>query len=160
MPIVALLVGLGGLWLGEDLDRGLILGLVAWGILGVLCFVAGVVGAIVARPRWGVPVGALAVLLAGSGGLLAGNWEVGNAFNGCVQRGEMVREQLESHRLRHGEYPASLGELDPTVACGARVLRGSLLTYRREGTEGYILTFGDWLVTHWASESSAFEAQK
>ena len=81
-----------------------------------------------------------------------------SAFNECVSEGEQVRVALASHRARHGSFPVLLKELAEPTLC-RRVMLPSLMRYSMT-PGGYELRFGDWLVSHRATDSRPFEAEK
>lgn len=96
-------------------------------------------------------------------GVLAVGWVAGGqssqrAYDECMARGEEVRSALAEFRAHAGGYPRSLDEIPRRLPC-RRVLRGSLLKYELTGS-GYALSFGDWLVSHSATESEGFMAHK
>ena len=99
------------------------------------------------------------IVLGIAGGWYTGRTIVSRAFNDCVARGETVRVSLEQFRTKHGEFPKDLDRLARRDLPGQRWLRGSILAYRRT-PGGYELSFSDWLVTHRATETDAFSAQK
>lgn len=155
--------GASGVWLGEDLVRGLlhidseirspvtavvVAVLLLWAAFGAApsrfalrtLMVASLVGALV-------------------GGWFAGRHEAMLAFNDCVERGEQVREALKNYRKQQGHYPDSLEALGMEDLPGKRWLRGDLLQYIG-AQRRYRLMFRDQLVTHTASETSPFMAQK
>src|SRR5215510_4384718 len=76
----------------------------------------------------------------------------------CVERGEEVRILLSEYRRSHSVYPETLNQLRSPIIC-ARISRPTLLTYERT-TNGYTLSFHDWLVHHAASEDQSFLAHK
>ena len=90
--------------------------------------------------------------------ILLGRHEGAMAFNDCVANAESVRPLLRDYKRRHGEFPGSLSKLGAALPC-QRLLRGTLLAYEPSG-DGYDLYFGDWLVTHSASDSHGFGARK
>jgi hypothetical protein len=94
-----------------------------------------------------------------AGGHYIGHQESSAAFNDCVHRGETVRVALAEFFDEHGNYPDNLGSLQVPDLPGGRLLRGQVLGYRTMD-DGYELFFGDWLVSHYATESSAFTAHK
>ena len=104
------------------------------------------------------------VMLAVVCGLLAiaalnlGSRSFRSAFNECVSRGEAVRAALATHRARHGSFPVQLSELAEPAPC-RRAMLTSLLHYSMT-PETYELWFGDWLVSHRATDSHPFEATK
>jgi hypothetical protein len=100
-----------------------------------------------------ISIAALACL-----GFWSGDRIATRAFNSCVERGEQVRIALAQHKLRTGRYPASLQELGSAIP-GTRVLRGNLLVYEPT-TNGYALSFSDWLVTHSATEHGEWSVAK
>lgn len=89
---------------------------------------------------------------------LAGAQEATYAFNDCVQNGEQVREALSAYRLKRGRFPDSLTSLNVHLP-GQLLLPPHTLSYRRT-SDGYLLVFSDWLVTHEASEAHSFIATK
>ncbi|RYD38184.1 MAG: hypothetical protein EOP87_02075, partial [Verrucomicrobiaceae bacterium] len=128
LPIVLLLVvSLGwGIWVGEDVHA--FLGLSQVGLIGGMVLL--VLG--FALPRRVLRRVGLAV---GVSGLLVSGYFIGDhrgtaAFNGCVLSGENVRQALADHRRRTGSFPAKLADLVQPLP-GGRILRGSLLEYRR-----------------------------
>lgn len=90
-------------------------------------------------------------------------WQVGHAshtraFTACLDEGDLLRPRLDVFRRQHGHFPAELEELPGPLPCPL-ITRASLLDYQRSDS-GYRLSFGDALVSHVASESEAFAAQK
>ena len=81
-----------------------------------------------------------------------------SAFNECVERGQEVRILLSEYHHSHSEYPETLNRLRSPIPC-SRFTRSTLLTYERT-TNGYTLSFHDWLVEHNASEDRSFLAHK
>ena len=143
------------LWLGEDLGRAIPLGvffvLPAGALLGFwLSPYRALAGAL------GV---ASAIVLLGAGGWYAGRVNATAAFNDCLERGEAVRVSLARFEARNGRFPQGLDRLAHRDLPGRRWLRGTVLAYRSTA-QGYELSCSDWLVTHQATESTAFAAQK
>lgn len=142
-----------GYWLGEG-------GLRLW---DAALWGAGVVGGLMAavvtpgKMRGKVLPGASAVMLL-FGAWFAGSHSLAQAFNACVDKGEDIRALLTKYHEERAEYPANLDALTASIPCG-RLTRPSLLVYERT-TAGYRLSFGDWLVTHTATESEPFVGHK
>jgi hypothetical protein len=161
LPVVVLaaIALLAGVWLGEDPGwppgSGLLLlaSSVVWLLLGWLL-------TRLASRVWyvGLVVGVACAGMFGAG-LLLGDQESTRALNDCIDRGETVRAALSDYHRQHGRYPDELAELGMSDLPGNLLLRGNILRYRSTGT-GYRLEFGDWLVTHEATESSPFAAHK
>ena len=150
--VALVLAGAVGLWFGEGLGGlpGISEGVAALRVCGIAV-------ATVRRPvpRIGAAVLALAVFV---GSWVAGSWEAGKAYGASVDACEDIREELVRFRRMTGAFPAELSELEHPLP-GNRILRGSVLTYSREG-DGYVLQISDWLVTHWASNSDSCTAHK
>jgi hypothetical protein len=87
---------------------------------------------------------------------LAGAREATLALNECIDQGEAVRESLGRYHARTGEYPRRLSDLGSHIPGGMTLAPGRL--HYRVVAKGYVLEFGDWLVTHRASESEPFLA--
>lgn len=102
---------------------------------------------------------ALLAMIAFGAGEVAGAEAHSRAFNECVRNGERVREALAEHRATTGRYPEQLEELTSSVDLCERPLRGSLLRYQRTPS-GYEIAFSDWLITHSATASEPFMADK
>ena len=75
------------------------------------------------------------------------------------RHGEAVRVSLARFEARNGRFPQALDRLARRDIPGQRWLRGTVLAYERT-SQGYELSCSDWLVTHQATESTAFAAQK
>jgi hypothetical protein len=148
-----------GWWLGEDISMlvGNALTLVLLLILSIALTVATFLALGFERGRAGIAgIGAVITLALGFWG---GSEVSQRAFNECLVGGESVRERLDEYKVRHGFYPKALSELPGRIPC-QRTLRGSLLEYSLHGKDGYKLRFGDWLVTHEATDKDAFLAVK
>ncbi|GJJ04168.1 hypothetical protein RugamoR64_47060 [Duganella rhizosphaerae] len=89
---------------------------------------------------------------------MGGAAEGARAFNECVVHGEEVRVLLTQYRAAHGRYPARLSELHARLP-GELFFPPHVLHYELTAS-GYRLGFGDWLVSHEATESDAFMAHK
>lgn len=148
----SLLAAVGGFWFGEaSVSPGLA------ELLAALAFAAA--GFALHRGPWlrralaaAATVGVFAIAL------VAGGESSRRAYNECVARGEEVRSALAEFRSRTGRYPQSLDEIPHQLAC-RRMLRGSILKYEMTKS-GYHLRFGDWLVSHSATESEGFTPHK
>jgi hypothetical protein len=161
LSILAFCVGVIflGVWRGEDISVGpfdYIIDLA----MGLVWFVASTsVAWRNKRIRAKVALVGIAVPVALIVGLYVGQRESTQAFNECVQKGEPVRAALGAYYSEKGRYPEGLTSLQMEDLPGDRLLRGNILQYTSAG-EGYELFFGDWLVSHTATESSPFTAQK
>ncbi len=151
--ILVVLFGAVGFWLGED-------ALQPWAVLPI---VVGVIGsAIVALIMSGkmglrILIG-IATFVLYVAGFFFGSFSFSHAYNECVERGEEVRVQLSEYRLKKGQYPECLNQLERFGLCG-RLTRPTILQYKRTAG-GYALSFKDWLVEHTATESEPFMAHK
>jgi hypothetical protein len=76
-----------------------------------------------------------------------------------VTDGESVRESLARYHAHTGEFPPRLSALGSHLP-GQLTLPPGKLHYQRTAKGGYVLDFGDWLVTHRASETEPFFAVK
>lgn len=109
------------------------------------------------KPRFKV-LGGFVLLAVYAVAFILGSHSFTRAFNECVERGDEVRVQLSEYRQKNGQFPDRLSLLEGDGLCGC-ITRSTLLKYERT-TDGYILIFKDWLVTHTATESDPFFAHK
>jgi len=147
-------------WFGEDpyAPMGTNLLLALWLILFIALEV--ITFLVLGRPRKLVGVaGCLGVAIILPLGFVGGSKASTRAFNECVAVGETVRDRLAEYRSTHGFFPGELSELPGKLPC-QRPLRGTLLEYAPRGRDSYGLHFGDWLVTHEATEKDPFMARK
>ena len=143
-----------GIWCGGDLTK--FLGISPLGIVGASALL--VISTLVHKHTMGK-----FFLLGGTIIAIAVGWNLGHryalsAFNECVNRGEVVRDELARFKDRSGRYPDDLSALEMNLP-GQRLLRGNILNYQKTD-KGYDIRFQDWLVTHTADEESGFCAQK
>jgi len=153
--LLAIVVLLGGEWLGEGLDDPLdnLLALASLAVTSAI-WVAWLFG-----PGWRRRlVAAFSIATLACLGFWSGDRVSTRAFNSCVERAEEVRVALAAHKSRTGRYPGTLQELGVAIP-GRRVLRGSILVYEPNGN-GYALSFSDWLVTHSATERGGWHVAK
>jgi hypothetical protein len=143
-----------GIWSGEDLSTLLGLSNGALTMMGI-CFVGAILIPRGVLQRFLFPLGVAGLLVAGH---QIGNHSSKTAFNECFDSGESVRKDLADYRSRTGAFPETLKAMGKPLPDG-RLLRGSLLEYHREG-DGYELAFGDHWVSHRATSSRAFHANK
>ncbi len=153
VALAVVVAAIGGYWFGGDPRP-----LPGVADLAFVFLIALVVGAIPGRRFVARTCASLFVLVVFVGSWVAGTHEASVAFNECVAECEAVRDRLDQYRATSGAYPESLAELGPPLP-GARILRGPLLDYSRRGA-GYVLEFGDWMVTHTASDSEPCFARK
>ena len=144
-----------GIWLGEDLTAALPTEVFFLALAGSL------LGYLVTpyRSLMGALGTAGIIALCAAGGFFTGRTIATAAFNDCVARGEAVRVSLARFEARTGRFPHGLDRLSRRDIPGQRWLRGTVLAYRPT-SQGYELSCSDWLVTHQATESTAFAAQK
>ena len=148
-------LALGGYWIGEHLD---FLAAIQYGTLlfVLLTFFA----------CWLVRQGGFLLMMCVglcSTTTIVYSWHAGQqtavfAFNECVSNGERVRQQLAEHHQKYGNFPTHLRALKSNLPCQL-ALPPQLLQYSQT-TTGYFLWFGDWLVTHHATESEPLMAHK
>jgi len=152
LALVVLLSGIG-FWLGEA-------GGPPWGALPIAIGIVGSMAvALTLEGRRAMKVSAGAAMIAAYAlAFFCGLASFGHAFNECVERGEEVRILLNEYHRSYSEYPETLNQLRSPAPC-ARMSRPTLLTYERT-TNGYALSFHDWLVDHTASEDRSFLADK
>ncbi len=81
------------------------------------------------------------------------------AYNDSVDRGEELRAQLNLYFKANGAYPNSLAELEIKNMPGKRWFGKTIIKYQIR-PEGYLLDFGDQMVSWRATESEAFTASK
>ena len=151
--VAVLFAGIGGYWFGGDPQPLPGLADLAFGFLTAVAAAALPGRRLIART-----CAAVLVLATFVGSWIAGASEASIAFNDCVAQCEALRGRLDEYRSTKGAYPDSLADLGSPLP-GGRMLRGSLLEYSRRGT-GYVFEFGDWLVTHRATDSEPCFAQK
>jgi hypothetical protein len=152
VALAALISGIG-FWLGEA-------GRPPWSALPIAVGIVGSMGVVLTlagRRTMKASAGA-AMIGVYALTLFCGLASFGHAFNECVERGEEVRTLLSEYRRSHSVYPETLNQLRSPIPC-ARISRPTLLTYERT-TNGYTLSFHDWLVHHTASEDQSFLAHK
>ena len=148
-----------GVWRGEDSYAGPFDYTIDI-VIAQVCFFASILVAWKARRiRAKAAVFGIVIPVALAVGLYSGHQDSQRAFNECVQRGETVRVALGEYFSDNGRYPQALDSLQMEDSPGGRFLRGSILRYKVTG-EGYQLSFGDWLVTHVATDSLPFTAYK
>lgn len=142
-----------GLWLGEG-------GSPPWAVVPVASafLVALAVAVAVPGKLWVKLVGGFGVFALYAAALFLGWLSFTHAFGECVEKGEEVRVQLSEYEKKNGQFPARLGQLKGVQMSG-RIFRPTVLEYERT-TNGYVLSFRDWLVEHRASESEPFMAHK
>jgi hypothetical protein len=127
-----------GFFFGGEPARG-----ISWlAVAGLTTLV--VLGDLLGPPQR-LPVRLASVAL--TAGLFAAGWYLGvteleRAFDGCVARGEQVRQALAEHHRVHGSYPSSLEALALSDLPGGRLLRSGLLEYSLTD-DGYLLEFAD-----------------
>ena len=143
-----------GIWCGGDLSKFLGISLV--GLIGALGLL--VISTLILKTKMGRLSLLIGTIAAISSGVVLGSGYASSAFNECVSQGEVVRKELARYKAQTGRYPDDLSELEMDLP-GKRLLRGSILEYRRTD-KGYVIQFQDWLITHVADESSEFYAQK
>ena len=148
-----------GVWRGEDLSVGPFDYTIDIAI-ALVWLVALILVAWKNQRRWAKPVVVgFSIPVSLVVGLYSGHQESRQAFNDCVENGETVRAALGEYYDENGRYPENLKSLKMVDLPGSRLLRGSILRYTVAG-EGYELFFGDWLVSHAATESYPFTAHK
>lgn len=142
-----------GYWLGEGV-------LPLWGELAVASgLLGGLVVAVVLPGKPGFKaIAGMALLGLYTLAIYLGTLSYNRAYNECLERGEEVRHQLGEYYEMHKQYPEHLSQLENFGLC-KRLIRPTILKYKRT-REGYMLSFGDWLVEHTATESEAFMAHK
>jgi len=150
-----ILATLGAFWLGEHPRRTFLSGYeILIGI--VFAIAAGLL--LLNRGRNIARNAAIFLALVYCFAFMAGVKEANLAFNDCVDNGEQAREELAKFHAIHGRYPSDLAELCVKLP-GQLILPPNTLNYARTPT-GYKMYFGDWLVTHEATESDSFFAHK
>lgn len=144
--LLAFLQGEGGLWPSEA-------------PVALACVAASILVGLVAPGRLGARVVLVVAMLSLSAAAYWVSLQVRiGAFNACIDTGGDVRRLLGAYQQKNRQFPERLDQLDGAVPCG--LLSGrSLLVYEKTKT-GYVLSFGDWLVTHRATESEPFSANK
>jgi len=152
LALVVLFSGIG-FWLGEA----------GWPPWRALPFVVAIVGSIAVALTFAGPQAikasaGTAMIAVYALTFFCGLASFASAFNECVERGEEVRILLSEYHHSHSEYPETLNRLRSPIPC-SRFTRSTLLTYERT-TNGYTLSFHDWLVEHTASEDRSFLAHK
>jgi len=153
--LAGLLLGLAvlGLWLGEGGLRPSDTALLGAGVIGGLTVAMAASG----KVRGKALLGASSLVIF-SAAWFAGSHSLAHAFNECVDRGEDIRALLREYHEETGEYPVNLDRLKTSIPC-YQITRPSVLVYEKNAV-GYKLSFGDWLVTHTATESEPFIAHK
>lgn len=81
-----------------------------------------------------------------------------DAYNECIQKGEVVRKQLSEFYQINQQYPEQLSQTQSPQLCKP-IFHGSILNYHKTAN-GYWLSFDDGFVEHLASESTEFIAHK
>jgi hypothetical protein len=153
LALAVLLSGIG-FWLGEAGEPPWRAELpIAVGVVGSLVVALAVAGPQVIRALAGAAMIAVYAFT-----FLGGLASFDRAFNECVERGEEVRILLGEYHRSHSAYPEALSRLRSPIPC-TRISRRTILTYERT-TNGYALSFRDWLVEHAASEAASFSAHK
>ncbi len=144
-----------GIWIGEDNSEPIS------AVLFIALFGGGLIAYILTplKSARGRLISMAAAGLVLFGGWIFGRNSAGAAFNDCVANGKSVRAALADYQVKNGTFPLHLDRLELAGLPGDRLLRASLLIYRRT-PEGYELSFSDWLVTHRATETDAFTAWK
>jgi hypothetical protein len=143
-----------GIWCGEDLKTFLGISVSAAIAAGVLLLL----GLALYRKVMQKFLMTIAVITLLVAGYFFGMQQAQAAFNDGVVSGELMRVVLLDYRSRHGVFPEELDELDDSPV-RKRLLRGSVMDYRRTES-GYELSFGDWMISHHATESLPFHATK
>jgi hypothetical protein len=92
------------------------------------------------------------------------SWYLGSkilqlTFNDCWHNGERTRAKLADFYQKNRFYPKTLEQLNSKNLPCQLVFPPQLLVYETTPS-GYNLSFGDSIVTHMATEKSAFEAHK
>ena len=105
-------------------------------------------------------IGSMLVLGALTVGYLGGGRSSEVAWNDCVHRREDVRAALAQYRQDRGGFPLDLSQLPGGSTCGNRPMRGTILRYERRADEGYVLSFGDSLAVHEATDEAPFSSHK
>lgn len=139
---IAFLMGEGGEFLIEFLP-------VSLALLGCLSVAAAAPGSWVKRA--GIWAGSFAIITAA---YFAGAYSFNHAFIECVRKGESVRVQLEAYHAANKQYPESLKQLKSPLP-GRRITRPTIIDYKKT-TDGYDLTFKDWLTEFKANQSQPF----
>lgn len=121
-----------GIALGE---RGEI-GAVQYVFLGVIPFAVAVIAWFAQRKRRLV----LAIGVALMAGLITGQQAFARAYEECLTRGPAVRDAIEAHVKRTGEYPLRLADLQLTEKPCSCVFRETILHYFHN-ERGYRLWF-------------------
>jgi hypothetical protein len=150
---LAALISSIGFWLGEAGTRPLSAPPIVVGVVGSI-----VVAFTLAGPRAKKASAGAAMIIVYALTFFCGLVSFGQAFNECIERGEEVRILLREYHRSHSVYPETLDQLRSPLPC-ARISRPTLLTYEKT-TNGYTLSFHDWLVDHTASEDRSFLAHK
>lgn len=147
----------GGWWFGEDLGAGPLPG---WPALAFACLTLALATALSRGAFYRLGL-ALVVALALGAGYLRGRDAARRAYNECVLRASSVQRTIEAMRVRDGELPSSLADLDSTdIPPCDRPLRGTLLRYRRTGPASYQLTFADWMTSWYGDEQGPIGPHK
>jgi hypothetical protein len=152
-PVIGVLLGVYGFWLGEG-------GLQLQEILPIAGGIIGCIAIALVSPGklWQKSLAGVVSLAIFSVTYFFGLQSFDYAFTECEQRGEEVRVLLKEYYGKENNYPARLSQLDGSIPC-RRFTRPTLLDYERT-TSGYVLSFRDWLVEHTATESDSFMAHK
>ena len=150
---LAILLSAIGFWLGEAGGSPLRDLPINVGIVGSIAVALAVAGRPMIRASAGAAMIGVYTLT-----FFGGNASFSRAFNECVDLGEEVRILLAEYHRRHGAYPEALKQLRNPLPCG-RISGRTILTYEMT-TNGYTLSFRDWLVDHTASENASFFAHK
>ena len=87
-----------------------------------------------------------------------GRTEAARAYNDCVARAEEVRLAVVAFHSKTKQIPATMEETGVT-ACGQKVLRPALLSYRTMSND-FELSFSDSLITWKGSISEPMMAHK
>ena len=143
-----------GIWCGGDLTK--FLGLSFLGFIGMAILLG--LSTQIFRNKIGQISLIIGLIAATTAGTILGSGYASRAFNECVDRGELVRQELSKFNSEEGHYPNSLSELKMDLP-GQRLLRGNIFDYQKTEA-GYEIKFQDWLITHVADEHSGFYAQK
>jgi hypothetical protein len=91
-------------------------------------------------------------------GYVYGSKEQGVAYNDCVERSEIIRQNIVDFQKQNGRFPDDLSEIKIAL-CGRRILRPPLLDYRKTES-GFELVFSDWLMSWVGTEVDPMLARK
>ena len=155
---IALMIMLIGVWYGEEpsgLGGSYIVLFLSWPFIIGLMFVLN----LTIKQKWFVHffVG-IAFLILFIAAFSIGVKRYQQAFNDCINQGEVVRTALQRYYQANKMYPKNLQELNSQLP-GQLFLHPNILQYTTT-KQGYLLRFDDHFVAFESTESKPFEPNK